>query len=316
MQRFIDPLTLARIKDLPLVAKRVANGFLFGLSASVQRGSGAEFSQYRSYESGDALSRIDWKLFARSDRYFVRETERESDIQVWFLVDNSKSMLLRSQHSSPAALKSDDKTPHIAPHIAPWHKLDYARHMAASMAYLAQSQGDSVGYMGLADNKTHFLHAGRGVKHWRKLLAVMTQTHLGRGFPKADALTVYTNRLRKPALVFVISDFYQRDNEIMELIRQLNSSKSEIVAMQLYCQDELNFNYRGTLRVRDLESDEELLLRADDVKNTYLTRVEEHRHRLAESLAHYRANLHTVDIDQPLDHVLYEYLKQRQRVRG
>ena len=92
MERLIDPRTLARVKHLPLIAKTVADGFLHGLQQSHQRGIGIEFSQYRAYEPGDPLSRIDWKLFARSDRYFVREAERESEICMWFVLDASASM--------------------------------------------------------------------------------------------------------------------------------------------------------------------------------------------------------------------------------
>ena len=98
MHRLIDPKTIARIKDLPLVAKTIAEGFLIGHQASTQRGVGLEFSQYRAYQEGDELNRIDWKLFARSDRYYVREAERESEIDVWFLLDSSASML---QHLNP-----------------------------------------------------------------------------------------------------------------------------------------------------------------------------------------------------------------------
>ena len=100
MTQFIDPLTLARVKDMPLVAKTVAQGVLYGSHTSTQRGSGVEFSQYRAYEPGDPLARIDWKLFARSDRYFVREAERESNINVWLVLDASQSMLQISEKSA------------------------------------------------------------------------------------------------------------------------------------------------------------------------------------------------------------------------
>ncbi|MEP1870824.1 MAG: DUF58 domain-containing protein, partial [Paraglaciecola sp.] len=119
MEQFLDPLVLARVKDMPLVAKTVAQGFLHGLHNSVQRGTGIEFSQYRAYEPGDALSNIDWKLFARSDRYFVREAERESNINIWLVLDASASMLQQASHSNEG-----------------WNKFDYARHLLATIAYI------------------------------------------------------------------------------------------------------------------------------------------------------------------------------------
>ncbi len=138
MQPLIDPLVLASIKDMPLVAKTVAEGLLHGLHDSVQRGSGLEFSQYRAYEPGDALGNIDWKLFARSDRYFVREAERESNINIWLVLDASASMLQRSSESrSDSHSKSKSNKG--------WHKLDYAKHLLATIAYIAHKQSDTVG---------------------------------------------------------------------------------------------------------------------------------------------------------------------------
>ena len=113
MQPLIDPLVLASIKDMPLIAKTVAHGLLHGLHASVQRGTGVEFSQYRAYEPGDPLGNIDWKLFARSDRYFVREAERESNINIWLVLDASASMLQRSSES-----KSESETECASPNTA------------------------------------------------------------------------------------------------------------------------------------------------------------------------------------------------------
>ena len=153
MERFIDPRTLARVKNLPLIAKTVADGFLHGLQQSHQRGVGIEFSQYRAYEPGDPLSRIDWKLFARSDRYFVREAERESEIAMWFVLDASASMNLASE-SRPGA----------------WTKFEYARHLLATLSYIGQQQGDHVGMLALSGDQQHLLPPASGERHWHRLL--------------------------------------------------------------------------------------------------------------------------------------------------
>ena len=176
MESFIDPKTLSRVKDLPLVAKTVAEGFLHGLQSSMQRGVGIEFSQYRPYENGDELSRVDWKLFARSDRYFVREAERESEIDVWMILDASRSMLQSSERNK----KTES--------IPTWNKLDYAKHLIASIGYLAQKQGDSIGYLGLSSDELKFLPSGNSEKHWRKLLIALTQTNDGSYFPDISAV--------------------------------------------------------------------------------------------------------------------------------
>ena len=301
MERFIDPKTLARVKDMPLVARTVAEGFLHGLQSSRQRGVGIEFNQYRAYEPGDELSRIDWKLFARSDRYFVREAERESEIEVWFLLDTSGSMKQKTQSSS-----GDNEHQ--------WNKMDYAKHVIASLAYLAQKQGDSIGYLGLSSQSLNFLPANSGERHWRKLLQELARTDCGDVFPDFELIRQYINQLNKPALVFVLSDFHQRQQEISEFIRKLNTLRSEVVALQTLCSDETDFDFRGAIRFKDLETEEEVLVSASSAKADYLKAFQSYQKSLQEKLLQSNVTSYPMIIDQPLDHVMFEYLKQRQRV--
>ena len=300
MERFIDPKTLARIKDMPLIAKTVADGFLHGVQASTQRGVGVEFNQYRAYEPGDELSRIDWKLFARSDRYFVREAERESEIEVWFLLDASASML----QSSQSATSSN------------WNKFDYSKHLIASLAYLAQKQGDSCGYIGLSTSELLFLPAGMGERHWRKVLHALHQTQSGEFFPQFELVKNYLSQVNKKVLMFIISDLHQRDNEIIEFVNQLNGVGSEVIALQPLCRDEMEFNYSGAIRFKDLETHQEVLVSAANIKENYLSLLENYQSQLHDKLLSRNISRSIFDIDLPLDFVLYEYLKHRTQNRG
>lgn len=312
MQRFIEPKTLARIKDLPLVAKAVAEGFLHGLQPSMQRGVGIEFSQYRGYEVGDELSRIDWKLFARSDRYFVREAERESEIDIWFLLDSSRSMLQSSQ--------PDDQTNHSPV----WNKLEYAKHLIASLAYLANKQGDTFAYLSLSDDSSSdhanetvdqsFLPIGNGERHWQKLLIALSKVKQGAFFPKLKLLQSHIERLQKPSIIFVISDYNQKKNEITDFLGKLNTSLSEVVALQLTCNDEIDFNYTGAVRFKDLESDQEVLLSASNAKRDYLKNYQAFQQDINNQLTEKNISLSQFNIDQPLDQILFEYLRLRSRV--
>jgi len=301
LESFIDPKTLARVKDLPLVAKTVAEGFLYGLQSSMQRGVGIEFSQYRAYENGDELSRVDWKLFARSDRYFVREAERESEIDVWCLLDASRSMKQKSEISE---LDESQKG---------WSKLEYAKHLIASIGYVAQKQGDSIGYMGISSDSLNFLQKGNSEKHWRKLLTSLAQTEHGDFFPNINFLKNMIAQLQKPSIIFVISDFNQRDNEIIDFISQLNSNLCEVIALQLTCDDEIEFNYKGAIRFRDLETNEDVLVSASSAKSAYKANYQAYQEQVKEQLAKQNIICSRFNIDQPLDQILFEYLRQRQR---
>lgn len=298
MERFIDPRTLARVKDLPLIARTVADGFLHGLQRSHQRGIGIEFSQYRSYEPGDPLSRIDWKLFARSDRYFVREAERESEIAMWFVLDASASMNLASENRPGG-----------------WTKFEYARHLLATMSYIGQQQGDHVGMLALAGDQQHLLPPASGERHWHRLLKQLTAIGHGDSFPQASQVKSAIQRLQKTGLIFIISDFYQISNELNEFIKQVSAGRTEVVAMQLQTTDEIEFPYKGAIRFEDLETGEQVLVSAAAARETWQKSLASHQQKLESFLQRHRVSLQRINIDQPMDQALYDFLICRQTVQ-
>jgi uncharacterized protein (DUF58 family) len=304
MQLLIDPLVLASIKDMPLVAKTVAEGLLHGLHDSVQRGTGLEFSQYRAYEPGDALGNIDWKLFARSDRYFVREAERESNINIWLVLDASASMLQRSSESDSQSKSNKG-----------WHKFDYAKHLLATIAYIAHKQSDAVGLLGLSSESLHFSPALTGKQHWQKLLLQLSQMSTGSAFPSPQVLQRHLGRMQSNSLIFVLSDFYQKDNEIVDFMQNLVSKRTEVIAVQLESDDELNFPYRGQIRFEDRESKQQILVSADDVKTDYLLARRTWQKALIKTFNQLNVQHCIANIDQPLDSTLHRFLAARQKLR-
>ena len=298
MERFIDPRTLARVKDLPLIAKTVADGFLHGLQQSHQRGVGIEFNQYRAYEPGDPLSHIAWKLFARSDRYFVREAERESEITMWFVLDASASMKLASE-SRPGS----------------WNKFEYARHLLATLSYIGQKQGDNVGMLALAGQQQILLPPGSGERHWHRLLKQLAGIKSAEIFPQSIQIKSAIERLQNPGIVFIISDFYQVSNELHEFINQVSAGHTEVVAMQLQCADELQFPYKGAIRFEDLETREQVLVSASAARETWLKALTSHQRKLERFLRRRRIDLNCINIDEPMDQALFDFLTSRQKIQ-
>lgn len=298
MERFIDPRTLARVKNLPLIAKTVADGFLHGLQQSHQRGIGIEFSQYRAYEPGDPLSRIDWKLFARSDRYFVREAERESEITMWFVLDASASMNLASE-SGPGT----------------WTKFEYARHLLATLSYIGQLQGDHVGLLVLAGDRHYLLPPGSGERHWHRLLTQLMAVKSNGRFPQPGQIRPAIERLQKTGLIFIISDFYQISNELNEFLSHVSAGRTEVVAMQLQTSDERQFPYKGAIRFEDLETGEQVLVSAAAARETWLKSLAHHQQELERFLHRQRISLNRINIDVPMDQALFDFLTSRQKIR-
>lgn len=299
MQQFIDPLTLSRVKDLPLVAKIVAQGFLHGLHTSMQRGSGIEFSQYRVYEPGDDLAKIDWKLFARSDRYFVREAERESNLNVWLVMDASESMLHRSE-----AEESKQG----------WTKFEYARHLLATVGYIAQKQGDGVGFLGVSSEEATLVPANNGQRHWQKVQLELARIKPGGKFPQLKALQNQLAGLRRNSLVFLVSDFYQHDNELVDFVSNLTNPNVEVVTVQLTSDDEINFPYRGTIRFKDRETRQQIQVSATQIRDNYLKARQQFQSDLNTQLSAAQMQHLVTSIEKPLDQVLYDFLLTRQKL--
>lgn len=312
MQKYTDLKALSRVKDLPFVAKTLAQGFLQGVHQSRQRGVGIEFSQYRAYEPGDELGKVDWKLFARSDKYFVREAERESDIKVWFVLDCSRSMLQTSQSLKANEPKTNKASKHTG--AGPLSKLEYSKYLIATMAYLAQKQGDSVGFLALSSEKVHFLPAFSGERHWKKLLLELAKLKPGGRFPDQEKIIAQVNTIQKHGVVILVSDFHQEDNEILELTCRLVNKRTHVSAFYLSNEEEISFPYQGAVRFEDLETKEEILVSASQVKAQYLHARREQVTSITNQFSKSKVQHVDVNIDLPLDDTLYHFLKTRARV--
>jgi uncharacterized protein (DUF58 family) len=309
MQQFIDPKTLSRVKDLPLAAKTLAQGFLQGLHNSMQRGVGIEFSQYRIYEPGDDLSKIDWKLFARSDRYFVREAERESDINVYLVLDSSRSMLQKSDVTNEKG--GATKESKIKGH---WSKFEYARYLLATVAYLAQKQGDAVGLLNLSSENSAYLPPLSGERHWQKILIQLARMTARNGFPDINKVRAQLSAMRNNGVIFIVSDFHQHNSEIVDLVCQLSNPRTDVVAIQLDSQDEIDFPYKGAIRFEDLETKEQILVSASQVRADYFHNKATYQEQLLTQLAKHKIQHFYANIDKPLDQTLYDFLRARNKV--
>ncbi|XQW83646.1 DUF58 domain-containing protein [Thalassotalea piscium] len=300
MDNLLDIKALSRNKDLPFIAKTLAQGFLHGTHASIQRGVGIEFSQYRAYEPGDELAKIDWKLFARTDKYFVREAERESDTNIWFTLDCSASMAHSNQSKQTKVQQRS--------------KLYFAKVLSATIGYIAQQQGDNLGCLALSSTSANFLPALSGYKHWQKLLLTLHAMEPSAHFPHYQQVYAQLQSVRRSGIVFVFSDFYQETSEVFQLIEQLVSTQTEVIAVQLEASDEINFDFDDVVRFQDLESKDEYLLQPKVLKQTYLESREVfnddiHTFLQNKGITHWRVN-----IDEPIDQILHQYLLTRQRV--
>ncbi|RWY55585.1 DUF58 domain-containing protein [Mucilaginibacter gilvus] len=280
------------IKDLPLLAKTVIDGFMNGFNKSTVKGPGLEFSQYRSYQPGDDLRWLDWRMFARSDRYYIRESEIETSISVRFLVDASASM----NHD-------DDGV----------KKIDYARFLVASLAYLANLQGDSVALNVFKDGELFSLPSKPDPQHLQRLFYHLQQVEAGGTFTKPiHYKELFAGSSRKELLVF-ITDMYQAEGEINTLLTSLAALKHEIIVFHLMGQNELDFDFKGYSTLEDLETGETIQVNTRRAKETYTERLRQHLAAIRSELLGKRIAYRMLSTARPLDEALRDFLVQRKK---
>lgn len=292
MSQLLDPKVLMAIKDLSLAARTVIDGFMSGLNRSQVKGAGLEFSQYRSYQPGDDLRWLDWKMYARSDRYYIRESEMETSISVRFLIDASHSMDHRDNGIS---------------------KLDYARYLAAALAYLAYMQGDAIGLYVFRDGQLYSLPSRKDPQHLSRIFFQLEQLQpAGKFTEEVHYKQLFTGERRRELLIF-ITDMYQQRKEITQLLSSLSALQHELIVFHLMGRNELELDFGSYTNLQDLETGETVQINPAQMKQAYMHNMQQYleatRMQLLEQHIFYRL----IPIDQPLDKALRDFLNQRQR---
>jgi len=280
------------IKNLPLLAKTVVDGFMTGLNKSNIKGPGLEFSQYRSYQPGDDLRWLDWRMYARSDRYYIRESETETSISVRFLIDASLSM------------NHDDNG---------IKKIEYARFLAASLAYLANLHGDAVGLYVFQNDHLFSLASKSDPQHLQRLFYQLSVIEPDGKFTQPIHYKELFAGQGKKELLILITDMYQQESEIYRLLDSLTAVKHEVLVFQLMGQNELELNYKGYAALEDLESGNTVLIDPDTIKSAYLEKLGNYLSDIRLQLLSKHIFHKMISTAEPLDEALRAFLTQRNK---
>ncbi|MFQ5637604.1 MAG: DUF58 domain-containing protein [bacterium] len=290
--KFIDPHTLAAISNLQLVAKTVVDGFMLGGHQSPKLGLGLEFNQYRSYQPGDDVRRIDWKMYARSDRYYVRESEVETSVSVRFILDATASMAHQDSGIS---------------------KLDYARFLIASLAYLAANQGDAIGLHIISDGNVTLLPAKREHQHLHRFLNTLERVDARGRWPERQVIEKMFLASQYREIIVFVSDMHESLNEIQEAVLKLSALKNEVLLFHLMGHNELEFTFEGSLNFQDLETGETIRVDASRSRERTIQNIQERIQQLRQAAHDQHVGYELFSLNQPLDYALRNYLRQRIR---
>jgi uncharacterized protein (DUF58 family) len=288
VQRFLDPSVLAGISGLDLVAKTVVDGFVAGLHRSPDFGFSQEFAEYRAYTPGDDLRHVDWNLFARTERCYLKRYRGETNTQLTILLDASNSMNYSSHGVS---------------------KMDYARYTAASLFYLAlHNQHDPSGLIVFDDEVRDYIRPSTRQGQLHRLLSGLERAEPGARTDFAKPLTHFQEFLRRRGMVVVISDFYESPETIVKTIEPLRFHGSEVVLFHLLDPKEIRPEMRGPSILVDLETDQRLEVIPEYVKGEYRRKIDGHLQEMRERSKAAGLDYYLLVTDRPLDAALSEYL--------
>jgi uncharacterized protein (DUF58 family) len=292
MQRFLDPTVLAGISSLDLLAKTVVDGFVAGLHRSPDFGFSQEFAEYRAYVPGDDLRHVDWNLFARTERCYLKRYRGETNSQLTVLLDASNSM----QYSS-----------------GPTKKMDYARFIAASLFYLAiRNQRDAAGLIVFDDEVRDYVRPSTRQGQLARLFAALERAEPHARTDIQKPLRHFQELLHRRGIVIVISDFYEDPTEVVRAIEPMRFHGNEVLLFHILDRQEIRPELKGSAILIDLETDERIEVVPEYAKTAYRAKVDAHIEQLRSRTRAAGMDYQLLVTDQPLDESLREYLSLRQ----
>jgi len=292
LQRFIDPAVLAGISGLDLVAKTVVDGFIAGLHRSPNFGFSQEFAEYRAYAPGDDLRHIDWNVFARTERAYLKRYRGETNTLLTAFLDASNSMRYTSHAVS---------------------KMDYARYTAASLFYLTiQTQRDAAGLIVFDDELRNYIRPSNRQGQFYRLLSGLEHAEPGARTDFAKPLDHFQEFVRRRGLVVIISDFYEAPERIIRTLQPLRFRGNEVVLFHILDPKEIRPDLRAPATLRDLETGETLEVSPDYARAEYVQKIDAHVEALRDGARGSGMDYHLLVTNRPLDDALREYLAIRQ----
>ena len=289
--RFVDPKVLARIKDLELLARDVVDGFINGLHRAPYFGASIDFAEHRGYVAGDDIRRVDWRLFARTDRFYVKEYEADSNSNFAVLLDVSKSMAFGSQGIT---------------------KLDYARMLAGCLTYLVHRQRDRIGLVTFDDDVVE--HVPPSAKHMEVVLHVLDKTTPKRPGKLGPPLKKLAEHFGRRGLLVLVSDLYEDPQEVLDAVSPLRFRGHDLIVFHVLDPAEIDFTYDEASAFEDLESGEQIPIVPEALAEKYRELMRAHIEALTSKFSELRIDYALLNTSTPLDYALFNYLSMRERL--
>ena len=295
IKKYLKPEVVSQISRLDIIARLVVEGFITGLHRSPYHGFSAEFSEYRPYMAGEDTSRVDWKVLGRTERYYVKQFEEETNLKAYLLLDVSESMQYTSGKIS---------------------KYFYASCLASALTYLMLQQRDAVGLVTFNEAIQSFLPPKSVKSYFLELIKSIERSPAGGGTRIAPVLHEIAERIKRRGLIIILSDFMDDQKAILNALNHFRYKNHEIIIFHILDAMELSFDYQKESMITDMESGDVLRVHPAHIKNEYKRLVDQWKENYRRSCRSHRIDYIPIHTEQPFDQALIHYLAKRKRLGG
>ncbi len=291
--KYFDPHYLSKIKSFPLTIKELVEGFISGYHKSNKFGINIEFKDHRAYNAGDEIRHIDWRLYAKTDKFYIKRFDEETNLFVNVLFDISKSMAFKNQ--------------------GPLSKFEYSQYLAGSLLYLSLLQNDFVGLNLFSHKIVKSYNPGNKLVYVNEILNEL-EAIPSQGQSEFKKNLIYlSEKINKRSLVIIISDFLSDINEIIDGIKYLKSKKNDIILFVVNDQCEIDFKFKSNTKFIDLEKNDFLIMNANAIREEYIRSFQNHYKALSQFAHKSNLDIDYFNTSQSFDEILYNYLLKRSK---
>jgi len=288
---FIDPAILNSLDNLEMRARVIVEGFLSGLHRSPNKGFSVEFKDYRHYQRGDDMRHVDWKLYGRSDRMFIKQYEDETNLRCHILLDSSASMAYSSGEGM--------------------NKMEYGRTLASALAYFIMRQRDAVGLITFDEKLRDYLPAMCRQPHLLRILRTLNELQPGTTTNIVKPLQELASNLNRKSLVILISDLLDDEAATISALRQIRAMGNEVIVFHVLDDQELSFNFNESSEFVDMETSESHITSPGAIRNAYLENLGRYLEFCRTECQKGAVDYCLLNTSQPLDKALYSYMSRR-----
>lgn len=293
---YLKPEVVSRLSSMEMRARLVVEGFITGLHKSPYHGFSVEFAEHRQYMPGDEIRRIDWKVLGRTDRYYIKQFEEETNLKAYLVIDTSRSMAFKGE--------------------GPVSKLQYASYLAAALAYLLTRQQDAVGLVTYDDELRKYLPPHATKVYLQTILRELEQLEAVNSTGTGRALNMAAERISRRGLVMLFSDLFDDPNDVMTALKHFRYNQHEVILFHILDPRERYFDFGRDAMFRDMETNEQMMTQPWQIQRSYQEAIRDFIARYKKECREQRIDYVLMDTSMSFDTALFEYLNKRRKIGG